>query len=216
MCFLLFGFCLMLLMRWQLAFPGQVIPLIGKLIVDGGVLSPELYNQLGAMHGTIMVFLGVVPLAVGAFGNYLLPLQVGAHDMAFPKLNMMSYWVYFIGGVIMLCSFLLPGGSAASGWTSYPPLSIIANPAGGDTLLAHLLTGQSMWIIGMVFLITSSLLGSINTIVTAIQLRANGLSFMQLADLCLGTGHHGFSSTLGVSATRSCGRFAADGSRCRN
>ena len=175
--FLLFGFSLMLLMRWQLAFPKQAIPLIGKLFTEDGVLSPELYNQFGAMHGTIMVFLGVVPLAVGAFGNYLVPLQVGAHDMAFPKLNMMSYWVYFVGGVVMLLSFTTPTGAAASGWTSYPPLSVVNGP--GEGFWGGLFTGQSMWLLGMVFLITSSLLGSVNTIVTAIQLRAKGLSFMR-------------------------------------
>lgn len=167
MAFLLFGFFLMLLMRWQLAFPGQAVPLIGKLLTDDGSISPELYNQLGAMHGTIMVFLGVVPLAVGAFANYLVPIMVGAHDMAFPKLNCASYWVYFVGGLIMLSSFFMPGGAAASGWTSYPPLSVIANNA------------QTTWIIAMVFLITSSLLGSVNTIVTAIHLRTKGMSFMR-------------------------------------
>ena len=71
-------------------------------------MLPEFYNQLGAMHGTIMVFLGVVPLAVGGFGNFVVPLQIGAPDMAFPKLNMMSYWVYFVGGVVMLASFFVP------------------------------------------------------------------------------------------------------------
>ncbi len=95
--FLLFGFGLMMLMRWQLAYPGEPLPWIGQLFgetrMPGGVMLPEFYNQLGAMHGTIMVFLGVVPLAVGAFGNYLVPLQIGAPDMAFPKLNMASYWV---------------------------------------------------------------------------------------------------------------------------
>ena len=91
--FLLFGFFLMILMRWQLAYPGIEIPLIGKALTETGALTPELYNALGAMHGTIMIFLGVVPMGVGAFGNYLVPLQVGACDMAFPKLNMMSYWV---------------------------------------------------------------------------------------------------------------------------
>ena len=86
-------------------------------------MLPEFYNQLGAMHGTIMVFLGVVPLAVGGFGNYVVPLQIGAPDMAFPKLNMASYWVFFVGGVIMLASFFVPGGAANSGWTSYAPLA---------------------------------------------------------------------------------------------
>ena len=99
--FLLFGFTLMMVMRWQLAYPGQPIPIIGSWLGDDrapqGIMLPEFYNQLGAMHGTIMVFLGIVPLAVGAFGNYVMPLQIGAPDMAFPKLNMMSYWVYFIG-----------------------------------------------------------------------------------------------------------------------
>src|SRR5437016_4630286 len=128
--FLLFGFTLMMIMRWQMAFPGRPIPLIGGLLgqanAPGGIMLPEFYNQLGAMHGTIMVFLGVVPLAVGGFGNFVMPLQIGAPDMAFPKLNMASYWVFFIGGVVMLTSFFLPGGAANSGWTSYPPLSDIA------------------------------------------------------------------------------------------
>ena len=209
--FLLFGFFLMAIMRWQLAYPEQPFPtmrfvlpvagiglivmflrglklslnmLIGLSLVGiaallwyistleqnmpDGIMLPEFYNQLGAMHGTIMVFLGVVPLAVGAFGNYVMPLQIGAPDMAYPKLNMMSYWVFFAGGVTMLVSFFVPGGAANSGWTSYPPLSDIAT------------TGQTVWLLGMVFLITSSLLGSVNFIVTIVQLRAKGLSFMRL------------------------------------
>jgi cytochrome c oxidase subunit 1 len=170
--FLLFGFSLMLLMRWQLAFPGKAIPLVGGLLgsanAPGGIMLPEFYNQLGAMHGTIMVFLAVVPLAVGAFGNYFVPLQIGAPDMAFPKLNMASYWCYFVGGVVMLWSFFLPGGAANSGWTSYAPLSSIAT------------VGQTFWLLGMFFLITSSLLGSMNIIVTIFQLRAPGLTMMRL------------------------------------
>jgi cytochrome c oxidase subunit 1 len=171
--FLLIGFSLMLLMRWQLAFPGRPFPhfiaqFLGQSNAPGGVMLPEFYNQLGAMHGTIMVFLAIVPLAVGAFGNYVVPLQIGAPDMAFPKLNMMSYWLYLPGGVLMLSSFLFPGGSANSGWTSYPPLSVIATQ------------GQTIWILGMVLLITSSLLGSVNFIVTIFQLRAKGLTFMRL------------------------------------
>ena len=175
--FLFFGFSLMMVMRWQLAFPDQAVPIFGGLIkwladlngfASDGNLPSDLYNVFGAMHGTIMIFLGVVPLVVGAFGNYIVPLQIGAPDMAFPKLNMASYWVYFIGGVIMLVSFFLPGGAANSGWTSYPPLSNIAT------------TGQTYWLIGMVFLITSSLLGSINIIVTIIQLRVPGLTWMRL------------------------------------
>ena len=167
--FLLFGFILMMIMRYQLAYPEQVIPYVGNWLFSGsgGVMLPENYNTLGAMHGTIMIFLGVVPLAVGAFGNYLVPLQIGAPDMAFPKLNAASYWSYFIGGVIMMASFFTPEGAARSGWTSYPPLSIFES-------------GQTMWLIGMVFLITSSLLGSMNIIVTIVQLRAPGLTWFRL------------------------------------
>jgi cytochrome c oxidase subunit 1 len=170
--FIFLGFSLMLLMRWQLAFPEQPLPLLGRFFSDAmmpdGVMLPEFYNSLGAMHGTIMIFLGVVPLGVGAFGNYLIPLQIGAPDMAFPKLNMASYWSFFLGGVTMLIGFVVPGGAANSGWTSYPPLSVIAT------------MGQTVWIFGMVFLITSSLLGAVNSIVTIMQLRAKGLTMMRL------------------------------------
>jgi len=170
--FLLFGFGLMMLMRWQLAYPGRALPIIGALFgearMPGGSMLPEFYNELGAMHGTIMVFMGVVPLAVGGFGNFVLPLQIGAPDMAFPRINMASYWSYFVGGCVMLASFFVPGGAAQSGWTSYSPLAVIAG------------SGQTWWLFGMVFLITSSLLGSINFIATTIQLRAPGLGFFRL------------------------------------
>jgi cytochrome c oxidase subunit 1 len=173
--FLMFGFTLMMMMRWSMAYPIRPLPLIGALLgpsrAANGIMLPEFYNQLGAMHGTIMVFLGVVPLAVGGFGNFVMPLQIGAPDMAFPKLNMASYWVYFLGGVTMVVSFFVPGGAAMSGWTSYAPLSVIAQPGQ---------LGQTLWLFGMVFLITSSLLGSVNFIVTIVQLRAKGLSWMRL------------------------------------
>ena len=172
MLFLLFGFSLMMLMRWQLAYPGAPIPIIGNFLgqanAPGGIMLPEFYNQLGAMHGTIMVFMGVVPLAVGASATTCCRCQIGAPDMAFPRLNMASYWAFFVGGVVMFASFFVPGGAANSGWTSYAPLSVIA------------LEGQTWWLIGMIFLITSSLLGSINFIVTTLQLRAPGLSFMRM------------------------------------
>jgi cytochrome c oxidase subunit 1 len=119
------------------------------------------------MHGTIMVFMAIVPLVVGAFGNYVVPLQIGAPDMAFPKLNMASYWCFLPGGLLMITSFFLPGGAARSGWTSYPPLAVLES-------------GQTIWLFAMVLLITSSLLGSVNFIVTIVQLRARGLSFMRL------------------------------------
>ncbi len=180
--FLLFGFSLMLMMRWQLAYPGHPIPVIGKFLYQilgedmaskTGVMSPDLYNSFGAMHGTIMVFLAIVPLLTGAFGNYVMPLQIGAPDMAFPRLNMMSYQFYFLGGVIMFASFFIPGGAAKSGWTSYSPLATVAG-------MGHVPNGQTFWLIGMVFLITSSLLGSVNILSTIIQLRAKGLTWMRL------------------------------------
>src|SRR3954468_21671810 len=151
--FLLFGFFLMMLMRWQLAYPGQPIPVMGPVLeklmgqpASGGVMSSDLYNMFGAMHGTIMVFLAIVPMAFAAFGNFVVPLQIGAPDMAFPRINMASYQAYFIGGIIMLVSFFIPGGAAQAGWTSYSPLATM--------IPTH---GQTMWIIGMVLLITSSL-----------------------------------------------------------
>jgi len=176
LCFLLFGFFLMILMRWQIAHPGLPVPFIGSLLEKAlgqpaakGVISPELYKSLGAMHGTIMVFLGIVPLAFAAFGNYVVPLMIGAVDMTFPRVNMASYQAYFIGGLIMLVSFFIPGGAAQAGWTSYSPLA--------TTIPTH---GQLFWIVGMVFLISSSLMGAINFIATIIQLRAPGMTWMRL------------------------------------
>ena len=170
--FLLLGFLLIVTLRWHLAWPASPLPLIGGILGDtraiDGILLPEFYNQLGAMHGTIMVFLAVVPLAVGAFGNYLVPLMIGAPDMAFPRLNMASYWTYLAAGIVMLAGFVLPGGAANSGWTSYPPLAILAS------------SGQTAWLAGMLLLIASSLFSSVNMIVTIVQLRAPGLTFMRL------------------------------------
>src|SRR6266853_872124 len=178
--FLLFSFCLVATMRWQLAYPGKAIPVIGALLekllgsdaVNQGVMQTDLYNALGAMHGTIMVFLAIVPLAFAAFGNFVVPLQIGAPDMAFPRVNMASYQAYFMGGVIMFTSFFIPGGAAKAGWTSYSPVATLGH--------AHLVNGQTLWIIGMVFLITSSLLGAVNFIATIIQLRAPGMTWMRL------------------------------------
>ena len=178
--FLMFGFILVMCMRFQLAYPGKPIPVFGPLLesilgdtAKGGIMSGDLYNSFGAMHGTIMVFLAIVPLAFGAFGNYVTPLQIGAPDMAFPRLNMASYHLYFWGGVLMLASFFVPGGSAKSGWTSYSPLATVAE-------FEKPFNGQTMWLIGMVILITSSLLGAVNFITTIIQLRARGMSWMRL------------------------------------
>src|SRR5438105_3720373 len=183
--FLFFGFSLMMLMRWQLAYPGQALPVIGnalgKLFGPGsmpdGKMTPEFYNSLGAMHGTIMIFLGVVPVAFAAFGNFVVPLQIGAPDMTFPKINAASFWAFFVGGVIMLVSFFVPGGAAKGGWTSYTPLAVIADHGPGFNPIFN---GQTLWLVGFIFLITSSLLGAVNFITTIIQLRAPGLTWMRL------------------------------------
>src|ERR1051325_9134975 len=177
LCFLLFGFCLMLMMRWQIAHPTQPVPIIGPLLTKvlgsamapNGSVSADLYNSFGAMHGTIMVFLAIVPLVFAAFGNFVVPLQIGAVDMAFPRVNMASYQCYVLGGIIMLASFFIPGGAAQAGWTSYSPLA---------TSIAT--DGQTFWLLGMVCLITSSLLGAVNFIATIIQLRAPGMTWMRL------------------------------------
>src|SRR5580698_7479898 len=177
LCFMLFGLFLMLLMRWQIAHPQQPVPLLGPLLekvlgatmAPHGAISPELYNSFGAMHGTIMVFLGVVPLAFAAFGNYVVPLMIGAPDMTFPRINMASFHAFFLGGVVMFVSFFIPGGAAQAGWTSYSPLA--------TTIPTN---GQAFWLIGMVLLITSSLLGAVNFIATIIQLRAPGMTWMRL------------------------------------
>jgi len=184
--FLLVGFAMMLLMRWQLAIPtpgddfdpeklGMMRGLLNWLFPESmpfGFMDPVFYNQLGAMHGTIMIFLGIVPLGVAAFGNFVMPLQIGAPDMAFPRLNMMSYWIYLVGGIVLLSSFLAPGGAPQSGWTSYAPLSIVAPP------------GQTFWLVGMLIVITSSLFGAINFIVTTLNMRAKGLTLGRLPVFC--------------------------------
>src|SRR5207245_2526136 len=174
-----------MLMRWQLAYPGEELPLLGKWLpyffgansMPDGKMTPEFYNSLGAMHGTIMIFLGVVPVAFAAFGNFVVPLQIGAPDMTFPKVNAASFWAFAVGGVIMLTSFFVPGGAAKSGWTSYTPLADIADKGPNYNVI---FSGQTLWLLGFIFLITSSLLGAVNFITTIIQLRAKGLTWMRL------------------------------------
>ncbi len=175
--FLFFGFCLIATMRWSMAYEGQAVPFVGPLleallgnnVAPGGVMSAELYNVFGAMHGTIMVFMGIVPVAFAAFGNYVVPLQIGAVDMAFPRVNMASFWAFFLGCVIMTVSFFIPGGAAQAGWTSYSPLASVIPT-----------DGQTYWLIGMIMLITSSLLGAVNFIATIINLRAPGMTWLRL------------------------------------
>jgi cytochrome c oxidase subunit 1 len=189
--FMLFGFFLIATMRWSIAYPGQPMPVVGSILhfvmgdmtsavfdpetkeLIGYAISNDLYNAFGAMHGTIMVFLAVVPLAFAAFGNYVVPLQIGAVDMAFPRLNMASYHLFLLGGLIMLASFFIPGGPAQAGWTSYSPLATSIQT-----------DGQLYWLIAMVVIITSSLLGAVNFIATIIQLRAPGMTWMRMPFFC--------------------------------
>ncbi|MEY4637033.1 MAG: Alternative cytochrome c oxidase subunit 1 [Acidobacteriota bacterium] len=171
--FLLVGFLLMILMRWQLAWPSQPLPawlapMLGEANAPGGIMLPEFYNQLVAMHGSVMVFLAVVPLAASAFGTYVVPLQIGANTVAFPRLSAASYWLYLAGGLVMLASFFVEGGAANSGWTSYAPLAVIAT------------AGQNFWLVGIILLGLSSTLGAINMLVTIVQGRAPGMTWMRL------------------------------------
>lgn len=190
--FLLIGFFLMLLMRWSIAYPDtpvpgllflENLPVIGGVVHDmigrwapGGVVNGELYNMLGAMHGTIMVFFGIVPLGFAAFGNYVMPLQIGTIDMAFPRLNMMSYWFFFISGVLMIYSFFVGTGAVQTGWTMYSPLASTTGMA-VTNIWKH---GHTIWLLAMVFNISASLLGSVNFITTIINLRTKGMSWFRL------------------------------------
>jgi cytochrome c oxidase subunit 1 len=186
--FLLFGFILMLYMRWSIAYPEREVTGIARWLLDWlggggsqkwlaeGKITGDLYNMFGAMHGTIMVFLGVVPMGFAAFGNFVTPLQIGAPDMAFPRLNMASYWAFFVGGVLMLLSFFLPSGAAQSGWTNYSPLAGTTHSDAAEIFW----NGQTIWLVGMVFIITSSLLGAVNFITTILNLRARGMTWMRM------------------------------------
>ena len=175
--FLLFGGLLALLIRWQIAAPGEPIPLIGGLLPEAmapsGIMLPEFYNSLVTMHGTFMVFFAIMPLLVGVFANFLIPLQIGARDMAFPRLNMASFWLAFAAGLIMLAGFLVEGGAAGAGWTSYAPLS--ANPEYTGVSL-----GQQLWCVSLVVLGLSSIAGSVNYITTVINNRAEGMTWFRL------------------------------------
>jgi cytochrome c oxidase subunit 1 len=164
------------LMRWQLAYPETPVPGFGWVpephMVEG-IIPPEFYNMLVTMHGTIMVFFVAMPILLGAFGNFLIPLMIGARDMAFPRLNMLSVWVLALASLVLLTSFFMPGGAAASGWTGYPPLSAKAIYTGVEW-------GQNLWIIALALEFASFLMGGINFLTTIINLRAPGLTFFRL------------------------------------
>src|SRR5262249_30139018 len=123
--FLLFGGALAMAIRWQWAYPYEAIPLIGKVVLprSGGVITPASYQSIFTMHGLIMIFFAITPLMIGAFGNFCIPLMIGARDMAFPFLNMLSFWTFLTSQVLILVSFGVQLGTAAAGWTTYAPLS---------------------------------------------------------------------------------------------
>lgn len=138
-----------------------------------GIITPAFYNSLFTMHATIMIFFVVMPILIGCFGNFLIPLMIGTRDMAFPVLNMLSFWVAMVAGFIMIAGFFVPGGHAAGGWTSYTPLTDNPTWTGVDW-------GQNLWCISLIVLGISSLMGSINYITTIINMRAPGMTFMRL------------------------------------
>lgn len=175
--FLFIGGGLALGVRYQLALPGAEVPLIGRFLpqtvaMDGAIL-PGGYNMLVTMHATIMVFFVVMPLLIGGFGNFLIPLQIGARDMAFPLLNELSYWLYVVSGFVILGAFFAPGGAPGTGWTAYAPLSAVAAYNGTQM-------GQSLWGIAIFINGLSSIAGATNYITTIVNLRAPGMSMFRM------------------------------------
>ncbi len=184
--FLMIGGILALLVRTQLGWPQANIPIVGKLLWPNAAhrMDPDSYNMLFTMHATIMIFFVIIPLLTGAFGNFLIPLTIGAPDMAFPKLNMMSYWVMWPGFIIIVLSFFLPaGGAAASGWTSYATISSGSMPAGHGAespFQAGSGMGQVMWLLALLCVGVSSMMGSVNYITTIVNMRAPGMSLHRM------------------------------------
>ena len=177
---LMVGGALALGVRWQLAFPWQNMPILGpvfKLFVgEGGQISPEFYTMLFTMHASVMIFLVIIPVLAGAFGNFLIPLQIGADDMAFPVLNALSYWFMWPAIACFGYSFIAGGATAgpAGGWTSYPLLSALmdAAPGSGDA--------QTYWLLGLTFVGVSSMMGSVNYMTTIINMRAPGMTLFRM------------------------------------
>lgn len=171
----LVGGLLALGVRWQLAWPWAEMPVIGKALfaAEGGQISPEFYTMLFTMHATVMIFFVIIPILAGAFGNFLIPLMIGAEDMAFPTLNMLSYWFMWPAFICMGTSFFFGGGPAA-GWTSYTPLSSVPSAAPGSEM------AQNFWLLGVTFVGISSMLGSVNYLTTIIQMRAPGMTMFRL------------------------------------
>jgi len=176
------GMGLSILMRFHMVYPDAKVSLFEKLWptgAAGGIMTPELYLSLMTMHGTIMVFFVLTTAPQSGFGNFFLPIQIGAEDMAFPVLNMLSFWTTFLALVVMVAAFFVPGGAPLSGWTAYPPLSAVGPLSGpGEGM------GQSLWVISIAIFCGASLMGAINFIATTIDLRARGMSMMRLPLTC--------------------------------
>lgn len=172
------GGLLSLIFRLQLGFPDMQLewlrPILGGWITPEGKLDPEFYLALVTMHGTIMVFFVLTAGLSGTFSNFLIPLQIGARDMASGFMNMLSYWFFFLSSVIMFISLFIETGPASGGWVVYPPLSALEQAMPGSGL------GMTLWLVAMTFFIASSLLGGINYITTVINLRTKGMSFSRL------------------------------------
>jgi cytochrome c oxidase subunit 1 len=169
------GGLLALAVRWQLAWPWSDMPIVGDMLFSAeGQISPEFYVMLTTMHASIMIFFVIIPILAGAFGNFLIPLMIGADDMAFPVLNMLSYWFMWPAFILMICSFFVEGGAAASGWTAYAPLSSVPSAAPGSG------PGQSLWLGGLLFVGISSMMGSVNYMTTIIQMRAPGMNLFRM------------------------------------
>jgi len=177
MFFLFIGGGLALLVRYQLAWPNTVVPIIGHLlpttVASDGAIIPGGYNMLVTMHATIMVFFVMMPLLIGMFGNFLIPLQIGAGDMAFPLLNEISYWLYVLSGIFILAAFFAPGGAPGTGWTAYAPLS-------ADGKYSGVQVGQSLWGIAIFINGLSSIAGATNYITTVVNMRAPGMTMFRL------------------------------------
>lgn len=165
------------LFRLQLGFPEQTFPILETFFgkwAKGGVIQPEFYYALVTIHGTVLVFFVLTAGLSGTFANLLIPLQVGARDMASPFLNMLSYWFFFLASVIMFSSLFTYTGPAAGGWTIYPPLSALHQAGDGSKI------GMDLWLISMSLFIVSSLLGGLNYIVTILNMRTKGMSMTRM------------------------------------
>jgi len=172
------GMVLSWIMRIHLVWPNAPIPGLGALAkvgAPGGVVTPEYYLQLMTMHGTLMVFFVLTNAPFAAFGNYFLPIQIGAEDMAFPRFNMMSFWTTFVAFCILISAFFVGDGPPLSGWTGYAPLSAVGKDAGPGQAI-----GQSLWGISIFVFCIASLLGSLNFIATTLDLRTKGMTLSRM------------------------------------